>query len=333
MQRGIWYPSTIATADRVFLQELEKIYKETGADLSLLPFALHDFGGRGVTSGESAQIGGAAHLANFAGSDTIEGIIAANFYYNEKMAAYSVYATEHSVQCSYGKEPEQQIEYIRHQLKEAKKLELPIISIVLDGYDVYREAEACCTVLRDEIIESGVKVVFRPDSGDMEVVVPRLLRLQAATFGYTLNSKGLKKIKHVGIIQGDGVDRPKAINLLHHIIALGFAPDNVIFGSGGGLLQKVNRDTYKWAQKASAILKDDKWIGIAKDPITDPGKKSEEGVLTVLRDRYTGELMTGRLDNIDHLDEQWEDIMVLVYHCGKLYNETTLKDIRARVRS
>ena len=35
---------------------------------------------------------------------------------------------------------------------------------------------------------------------------------------------------------------------------LGYAADVVIFGSGGALLQKVNRDTLKFAQKACAIL-------------------------------------------------------------------------------
>ena len=38
---------------------------------------LHDFGYRGSTSVESAGIGGAAHLVNFRGTDTLAGIITA----------------------------------------------------------------------------------------------------------------------------------------------------------------------------------------------------------------------------------------------------------------
>jgi len=332
LQRGFWYGATVASMDRSIKMAIKNAYEASGGDMGLLPFALHDFGGRGVTCAEQAEIGGAAHLVSFMGSDTVEGILTANYYYNELMAAYSVYATEHSVQCSYGKSPEEQVKYIRHQLRRAIQLGLKIVSIVLDGYDVIREAEACCTILRDEIIEfgkSGGKVVFRPDSGDMMVLVPRILRLQEVAFGSTITSKGYRRINYVGVIQGDGVDHLAIKSLLGKIMVLGFSADNVIFGSGGALLQKVNRDTFKFAQKASARLVNGKWIGLAKDPITDPGKKSKEGVLTLVRSRMNNEYMAARLDQ-GPLDSEWEDMHQLVYHNGVLYNETNLAEIRAR---
>lgn len=329
IQRGIWYPTTIATMDYMIKREIRNLYEVTGADMGLLPFALHDFGGRGVTSAEQAEIGGAAHLFNFMGSDTVEGVLAANFYYKEAMSAFSVYATEHSIECSFGGGREDAVRYLRKQLANA--VEGGIVSIVIDGYDVYREAEILCTELRDEIISSKAKVVFRPDSGDMQEVVPRILRLQEMAFGSTLTSKGFKKINNVGIIQGDGVDHLAIRSLLGKLMALGYSADNVIFGSGGALLQKVNRDTFKFAQKACAILLEDgSWKGISKDPVTDPGKKSMEGVLTTVRSRMNNELMAARLD-LGPLNEEFEDIMVLVYHTGTLYNETTLAEIRARL--
>lgn len=344
LQRAIWYPTTIASLDYDIKKVMKQFYIDTGADLALLPFALHDFGARGVTCAEQAEIGGAAHCVNFMGSDTVEGILAANFFYKETMAAFSAYATEHSVQCSFGSGAEDQVEYISHQLRNAP--EGSIISIVLDGFDVEREATACCTILKDEIIASKAKVVFRPDSGDMMVWVPKLLRIQEKAFGYTKNSKGFRKINYVGLIQGDGVDHLAIKSLLGLLISYGWAADNVIFGSGGALLQKVNRDTFKFAQKASAICfhtwidQDDAsygdeedmvdiWIGISKDPITDPGKKSKEGMMTLVRNKLTGEYSAARLDQ-NKLDEQFEDAHVLVYHTGKLYNETTLVEVRAR---
>jgi nicotinamide phosphoribosyltransferase len=335
IQRGIWYPTTIATNDYDIKGKIKQYYINTGADMGMLPFALHDFGGRGVTSAETAEIGGAAHLVNFMGSDTVEGVLTANFYYKEAMAGFSVYATEHSIQCSFGGGTEDAIAYIRKQLQSAKALGVQIISIVLDGYDVYREAELCCTVFKDDIIASGVKVVFRPDSGDMMEVVPRILRLQDAAFGHTLTEKGYKKINYVGVIQGDGVDHHAITSLLGRITVIdGFSADCVIFGSGGALLQKVNRDTYKFAQKACAILVEDEngkeyWKGIAKDPVTDAGKKSKEGVLTLVRSKMNNELMPARLDQ-GPLDSEWEDIMQLVYFKGQLYNETTFAEVRAR---
>ena len=336
--RAVWYGTTVATMDYEIKREIKRFYEISGADTNMLPFALHDFGARGVTSAEQAEIGGAAHLVNFMGSDTIEGVRAANFYYNDPMAAFSVPATEHSVECSFGKSPEQELAYLRHVIQKLGK-KGGIVSIVIDGYDVYRAAEQLCTTLHDEIVESGCKVVFRPDSGDMIEVIPRILRLQARCFGTTKNAKGYLKINHVGLLQGDGVDHMAIKTVLGNILAMNFAADNIVFGSGGALLQKVNRDTYKFAMKASAILQEQeingaltgrKWVGIAKNPITDPGKKSKEGRLTLVRSKMTGQYQTALIEG---LNEEFEDMMVTVYQHGKLLNETTLAEIRERTKS
>lgn len=329
IQRGFWYPTTIVTQDYKIKQIIKRYYEQTGADMNMLPFSYHDFGGRGVTCAEQAEIGGAAHLVNFLGSDTVEGILAANHFYHEDMAGFSVYATEHSVECSFGGGTEDAKAYIRQQLKNA--IPGSIISIVIDGYDVYREANILCTEFREDIINSGAKIVFRPDSGDMLEVVPKILAMQEQSFGVDHTATGHKKIRYVGVIQGDGVDHFMIAQMLDKITrVLNYSADCVIFGSGGALLQKVNRDTLKFAQKACAILTDDGWIGIAKDPITDHGKKSLEGVLTLARNLHTEKLETVRLDN-GPITENYVDIMQLVYYKGSLYNETTFKEIRANV--
>jgi nicotinamide phosphoribosyltransferase len=327
IQRGIWYPTTIATRDRAIKLEIKKRYEKTDANMDLLPFALHDFGGRGVSSAETAEIGGAAHLVNFMGSDTVEGILTANHYYREAMSGFSVYATEHSIECSFGGGTDDAIRYLRQQIVNAPAGS--IASIVIDGYDVYREAKLLCTEFRDLIVNSNAKIVFRPDSGDMMEVVPRILKMQEDAFGYTLTNTGYKQIKHVGIIQGDGVDHDSLLELLDLIINLGYSADCVIFGSGGALLQKVNRDSLKFAQKACAILVDNQWKGIAKDPVTDHGKKSKEGILTLARNRATGELSVVRLDQ-KPLDNDLDDMMQLVYYKGDLYNETVFSEVRER---
>lgn len=326
--RGYWYPTTIATLDRQTKKELKRFYTVSGAALAGLEFALHDFGGRGVTSGEQAEIGGAAHGLMFMGSDTVEGILTLNHYYDSPMSMFSVFATEHSVECSFGLDDEGEHDYIRAMLANAP--EGSIVSIVIDGKDMWRCARALCTDFKDAIIASKAKVVFRPDSGDMLEVVPRLLRMQEAAFGSTLNDKGYRKINHVGIIYGDGVDRLNMLTMVGNMLAMGYAADNIVFGSGGALLQKVNRDTLKFAQKGSALLfEDGEWLGIAKDPVTDPGKKSKEGLMTTVRCKVTGELMAARLDQ-GPLDVEFEDLHVLMYHTGTLYNKTTLDEARAR---
>lgn len=327
--RGYWYPTTIASLDRDTKQELKRYYEMSGADLAGLEFALHDFGGRGVSCGEQAEIGGAAHLVSFMGSDTIEGVLTANYYYQDDMAAYSVFATEHSVECSFGLDVAGEEDYIRAILANA--VEGSIVSIVIDGKDMWRCAELLCTVFRDAIIASKAKVVFRPDSGDMLEIVPRLIRMQDMAFGHTVNAKGYKKINHVGIIYGDGVDRRNMITMIGNlVVGMMYSADCMIFGSGGTLLQKVDRDTLKFAQKGSALLYEDgTWEGIAKDPVTDPGKKSKEGVMTAIRSKMTGEISAARLDQHE-LNEEFEDLHVLMYHTGTLYNFTKLAEVRER---
>lgn len=99
------------------------------------------------------------------------------------------------------------------------------------------------------------------------------------------------------------------------------------------LLQAVTRDDKKFAQKGSAILVEYEdgtraWEGIAKDPITDQGKKSKEGVMTTVRSRMTGQLSAARLDF--GLNEEFEDQHILQYHTGTLYNEVLLDTVRER---
>lgn len=329
IQRAVWYPTTIATLGYDIKKVIAHFYRISGADMDMVPFALHDFGARGVTSHEQAEIGGAAHLVNFMGSDNVEGVRAANYYYKEEMSGFSVPATEHSVECSFGESNEQEEEYLSHVLDTFAKPD-SIVSIVLDGYDVFRAAETLCSKFKEKIISSKAKIVFRPDSGDMMTVVPRILRMQEAAFGAVTNSKGYKKINNVGLLQGDGIDHMNIKSLLGKILVLGYSADNIIFGSGGALLQKVNRDTFKFAQKVSAVYKDNKWVSTAKNPVTDPGKKSKGGRVTLVRSLLTGEHSTINIDL--PINGEFHNEMRVVYQNGNLFNKSTLKEVRARCK-
>ena len=309
MQRGIWYPSTIASNDYKNWRAIRRFHMETCDDLSGVAFSLHDFGGRGVSSSETAEVGGAAHTVFFMGSDTIEGVRAVNFYYKNKMAAYSVPASEHTVQCSFGSLPWQQREYLQAMLTAFAKKD-KIVSIVMDGYDLFREVEQIIA-MKEQIITSGARVVLRPDSGDALEILPKLLKMLDNGFGSTVNTKGFRVINNVGLLQGDGIDHDSMIAIMEVITKLGYSMSNLVFGSGGGLLQKVNRDTYKWAQKASAIKIKGEWIPIAKDPVTDPGKKSKAGRLTLVKSRLTGEFTTVDMDK--PYDSEYVDVMVTLY--------------------
>lgn len=304
LQRAIWYPTTIASIGREMRKQAEWFYEKYSDNPGLLGFMLNDFGARGATTREAAEVGGLAHLVNFIGTDNIQAILAARRFYGADMPAFSVPASEHSVQCSFGRD--NQRAYLKKMLDTYAK---PggIVSIVLDGYDVYREAGLLCSEFRDQIVASGAKVVFRPDSGDMFEVVPCLLKMQADAFGFDLNSKGKKVIRNVAIIQGDGIDPQTFGMLIQRVVDLGYAPESVIMGSGGGLLQKVTRDTMSFAQKTSAVRINGVWQDSVKDPITDSGKKSKGG-------------------------RQMYPLYVKMYENGEILYSTTLEEVRARAR-
>lgn len=304
LQRAIWYPTTIASIGREMRLQAEWFFEKYSDNPQMLGFMLNDFGARGATSRESAAIGGLAHLVNFCGTDNIQAILAARQYYGADMPAYSVPASEHSVQCSFG--ADNQRDYLAKMLDTYAKPGA-IVSIVLDGYDVYREANLLCTEFRDQIVASGAKVVFRPDSGDMFEVVPRLLQMQADAFGFDVNSKGKRVIRNVGVIQGDGIDPQTFGMLIQRVVDLGYAPESVIMGSGGGLLQKVTRDTLSFAQKTSAVSIGGVWQDSVKNPVTDTGKRSKGG-------------------------RQSTEQYVLMYSHGLVFYSTTLDQIRELAR-
>jgi len=91
----VWYPTTVCTNSRAQKGIIAKYLDDTADNLDGLPFKLHDFGFRGSSSVESAAIGGAAHLVNFQGTDTIASLIMARDYYGCKMAGFSIPAAEH----------------------------------------------------------------------------------------------------------------------------------------------------------------------------------------------------------------------------------------------
>ena len=55
-------------------------------------------------------------------------------------------------------------------------------------------------------------------------------------------------------LQGDGISYETLGGILEHLKMEKWSTDNIAFGSGGGLLQKVNRDTQKCAYKCSYAI-------------------------------------------------------------------------------
>ena len=334
----LWYPVTVATISWHAKQTIRQFLERTSDDpVGQLPFKLHDFGARGVSSAESAALGGAAHLVNFMGTDTVSGLLAAKAFYHEPMAGFSIPAAEHSTITSWGREHE--VDAYRNMLKQFAKPGA-IVAVVSDSYDIYHAIrEHWGKTLKDEIIQSGATVVVRPDSGDPVEVVHQCIVLLDEAFGHTVNSKGYKVLNYVRVIQGDGINPNSIRAILERVTSDGYATDNVAFGMGGALLQQLNRDTQKFALKCSAARVNGQWIDVYKDPITDKGKQSKRGRMTLLQHKEYGTFKTipiaadaASLDDIEK-PMGFEDAMRTVFEDGKIVNDYTFADIRKRADS
>lgn len=301
----VWYPTTVCTRSWNCKQVISEYLEETGTPESIM-FKLHDFGYRGVSSQESAELGGMAHLVNFMGTDTIAGVFAAQDYYgpSDEMFGFSIPAAEHSTMTSWGRENE--VDAYANMLTQFAKKDA-LVAVVSDSYDMNNAVKNLWGgELKQRVLESGATIVIRPDSGEPKDIVVRTLMQLEDAFGATINDKGYRVLNPaVRVIQGDGISDATAIkDILENMKLFKFSADNVAFGMGGGLLQQVNRDTYKFAMKCSAIKRGGEWQDVYKCPVDAPWKASKAG-------RF----------------EEYTD-MDVVFRDGKLVKEYTFPEVR-----
>jgi nicotinamide phosphoribosyltransferase len=316
--RAVWYPTTVATQSWHIKQVIKEYLERTG-DAATIDFKLHDFGARGVSSMESAGIGGAAHLVNFMGTDTLSGVMFARRFYDAGVAGFSIPAAEHSTITSWGRDKE--VDAYRNMVKQFGG-QGKILAVVSDSYDIFNAAAKLWgEELKDEVIASGATVVIRPDSGDPVWVNSRLIEILGQKFGYTVNSKGFKVLNNVRMIQGDGVNELSIRSILGALMAAGWSADNIAFGMGGALLQQIDRDTQKFAMKCSSARINGEWVPVQKDPVTDSGKKSKAGRVTLYKNKQ-GEYFSGV--------EDWpQSELQVVYLDGAQHNRYAFDQVRA----
>ncbi len=323
--RAVWYPTTVASVSYACKQVIARYLARTADNMEGLLFKLHDFGSRGASSFESAALGGMAHLVNFMGTDTLSAIVAARRYYQEPMAGFSIPAAEHSTITSWGRDGEQAA--YANMLKQFSG-QGKLVAVVSDSYDLWNAIDNLWgTELRDAVMNSGGTLVIRPDSGDPVQIVSTTIEKLMAKFGFRTNSKGFKVLPDcVRVIQGDGICLSSIEAILVEMTKRGLSADNIAFGMGGELLQKVNRDTQKFAMKASAVCVNGVWRDVFKDPITDSGKRSKKGRLALVKNSE-GQYQTIREQDLGQQQNQ----LRVVYRNGALLIDESLAKIRARV--
>ena len=319
----IWYPCTVATLSRKIKLLLSRFLEETAgsASLSALHFMMHDFGYRGVESVEAASIGGAAHLVNFLGTDTIAGIQMAMAYYNEpNVCGSSVPATEHSVMTALGREGER--EMFEHVLAQYPK---GVVSIVSDSYDIFAAVRdiVCSPDYKAKVLARDGVLVIRPDSGDPVTTVLRLCDILEEGYGSTINELGYRELNpKVRLLWGDGINYDGIYDILNALKNSGWSATNMAaFGSGGGLLQKMDRDVQRFAFKCSAQKRNGQWHDIYKNPL-DTTKASKKGRLALIKTH------DGRYRTVTEQDAGQNNQLEPVFENGKLLRDMTFAEVR-----
>ena len=332
----VWYSSTVATVSYNYKLILKKYF-----DISVpkkhwgnMNFNVHDFGYRGSSSEDSAQLSGAAHLINFNGCETLTALPFIQNYYNGdclELNISAIPATEHSVMSSYGEEGEYAA--FEHLLKLYFNSS---ISIVSDTYNIYRVVNEYLPKLKSLILERKEKLVIRPDSGNPINVIfgdptaaknsPQyngILKILEKTFGTQYNELGFKELHpKIGIIVGDGMDLETYENMLRLFIKKKYSASNLIIGVGK-FLRNYTRDTLGFAIKASYIEINGKPLNIYKKPITDLQKKSYTGLLKLskkIKQYSTHEKCTWEQEQSGELKTVFKD--------GKIINEYSFEEIR-----
>ena len=336
----VWNTTSVATLSFKYKQLVNSFTKQTSDSDFLLPFLVHDFGYRGVSSEQTAELSGAAHLVSFAGTDTVPAVKFVKTNYNATgLIGASVPASEHSIHCSFGPSEEDELAYVKNMLELNPT---GLVSVVSDAYDYWRMLTVTLPKVKDLILARDGKFVVRPDSGDPLLILcgnPNAEKgspeykgtfvLLEELFGATVNSKGYKELNaKIGVIYGDGMYFQRYKDILIEMQAMGYANTNLVVGIGGLLLQQHNRDDLGFAFKATYAEINGQAVELYKDPVTDQGKKSHKGLMRL--DLVNGVYVTK--DCVSSEEEKQGELQ-LVFKDGNLINEQSFSEIRERSNS
>jgi nicotinamide phosphoribosyltransferase len=320
--RAVWYPTTIGTISWLAKQVIKEAFKQTSDNPGIIRHILHDYGARGVSSFESASLGGLAHLVNFNQSDTVPGVLASKKYYNHFAPALSGPNSEHASFTAWGEAGEAAA--MRNMIEKYRSY--GVVILLTDSYNHENAVKNIIGGELKELIQAGPGLIgIRPDSGDPVEVTADTTGWLMDSFGYTINSKGYKILPDcVRVVQGDGVTLESLREIYIEMERRGYAADNAVFGMGGGLLQHCNRDTLNFGQKASAAYIDGQWVDIFKKPSGMAFKASKRGRHALIH--KDGDFQTVPRDSVP----PEENLLQPVFRNGKLLKKWDFSELIKR---
>lgn len=332
-----WVSSTSATTALQYRRNAKHwVMKTDPANAWLIDYMCHDFSARGMSPFDMIA-SGLGHATSHRGSDTLIVILAARYFYGEpedKVCINSVNASEHSVSTTkIFTVGEQQM--ISDWLKEFDK---GILSIVSDTFDLWKLITVYLVALKSEIMARDGKLVIRPDSGNPVYIIcgnpngateaerKGVIELLWDIFGGTVNNQGYKVLDpHIGCIYGDSITLDRQVQIYELLADKGFASTNIVLGVGSYTYRYVTRDSLGFAAKGAWFEADGKEYDIYKDPVTDDGtKKSLKGLIQVTENYEVKTQCTH--------EEESKGMLQVIYEDGKFFNETTLEQVRERIK-
>lgn len=189
-----------------------------------------------------------------------------------------------------------------------------IFACVMDSYDYDNALFNILPKVAPAMQKKGGTMVLRPDSGDPVEAILEALKAGEQAFGADVNKKGYKVLRGVAAIQGDGINHDVVIKIIDAALKAGYSACNIAYGMGGGLLQKVNRDTMSFATKLSFIkTAEGKDRDVMKKPKTDMTKASFPGALYVKRVNGVPTVFPKAHGQV--IPEE-ENLLKVVYDCG-----------------
>lgn len=352
-QNYTWRMSTAATISYIFKQRFVAAAKTTGYDLGFTNFQGHNFSMRGCSGSDDAIFVDLGHCLNFLGSDTVPGILAARKFYNAgTFVSGSVPATEHTVaQSSIIYEAHKQgvtelsrdtlikfeIDYLRRLLVDLYPDR--VFSYVADTYDFWHLVDVVIPELKDEIAKRTLPLVLRPDSGNPADILcgdptapvgsseyKGLMETLIDLFGYTTTKQDYKLLNPcISAIYGDSITLETQQDIINRLIAKKICP-TMVLGMGSFLYVYNTRDTFGFAQKATANRFGSDLVASFKDPKTGDGMKTSRKGLLLVDDLYNV------TENVS-LEEFESDAnnLKLIFKNGKLLVDYNFEDLRAEM--
>ncbi len=320
--RAVWYPSTVATMAWRIKQAIRPFLERTSDRAEeLISASISDFGARGTASLEQTGLGGAAHLVHFSSTDSLPGVLHARRYYGALMAGRSVPASEHTTVTAWGQTRE--AEAYSNMIERFARF--GAYSIVADSFDLNNAvADILGKKLQTRIRAANATLIVRSDSGDPIDTPVQVVAQLAYAFGTHLNGKGFKVLdNNVRVIQSDGVSLQNIQMILGRLEGMGFSSENISFGMGSSLLQKVSRDTLSFTMRASALQDEGGvWRDIGRRPGNPQEKPPTLGRQAVVQEE--GDIFAVPLGELG----QRPNLLQPVWENGKLLRDLAFDEIR-----